>query len=109
MDAHSARQAPLAVPRALSDEEQALLARLLEDAFPKLSVLRRQAAGAVVTGECACGCGSIRLSPDCAVPPAALEDVVACAAIASSAGETVQARVRVVNGYLNELEILPER
>lgn len=108
MTPHATRPVPLAVPRALSGEEQELLRRLLGGSSPELGVLRRQAAGAAVTGECACGCGSIRLSADCAVTPADLEGVVASAPISRADGRTVEARARVANGYLSELEIFGE-
>jgi hypothetical protein len=102
------RPVPLAVPRALSGEEQELLTRLLDGSSPGLGVLRRQAAGAAVTGQCACGCGSIRLSADCAVTPADLEGMVASARISLADGRTVEASARVANGYLSALEIFGE-
>jgi hypothetical protein len=105
--AHSDPPAPLAVPRALSDEERELLARLLDGGAPELAVLRRQASGAAVTGECACGCGTVRLSADCAVPPADLEGVVASGSVERRHGRTVEVRLHVAGGYVSTLEIAP--
>ncbi|GAA4608071.1 hypothetical protein BJY16_006655 [Actinoplanes octamycinicus] len=46
-------------PRALTERERAVLDALLAVDFEGVEELRRQAAGALVVGTCACGCPSI--------------------------------------------------
>ena len=48
-------------PRALGDQEAAVLDWLLAHGFMDAEQLRAQAASVVVTGRCACGCASIDL------------------------------------------------
>jgi hypothetical protein len=48
-------------PRALGDQESAVLDWLLAHQFRDAERLRAQAASVVATGRCACGCASIHL------------------------------------------------
>ncbi len=48
-------------PRELTQREAQTLALMLSARFPGDEVLREQAAYAVVTGHCACGCATIEL------------------------------------------------
>lgn len=49
-------------PRALGDREAAVLEWVLSQRFMDADRLRAQAASAVATGRCACGCASIHLA-----------------------------------------------
>ena len=62
------------VRRELKKEEKNLREFLLSAEFPGVAELRAQAAHAVVSGECECGCGTIdlELRSDCS--PAQLEN-----------------------------------
>ena len=51
-------------PRAMTEEERAVLEFLLEPDFPGAETLRDQARHARVTGLCACGCPSFSLAVD---------------------------------------------
>jgi hypothetical protein len=63
-----------AEPRPLTPNERTTLDTLLAADFPGAAELRAQAATARVTGRCGCGCPSINLVVDGALPVAELAD-----------------------------------
>jgi hypothetical protein len=59
-------------PRQLSDAEREMLDLMLSPAAPGVEALRVQARSATVSGQCGCGCPSIRLQPRGLAPRATL-------------------------------------
>ena len=102
-DGHGSGLRP-AAPRALTAQER----ELLELALGRLAdpALRRQGDGAFATGECACGCGTVQLGVDCAVPASPRADGPAGEIEPGSPGVR-RARILVRAGYLSALEVLP--
>jgi hypothetical protein len=98
-------------PRQLTPAEQALLDRLV--AHARCAELTAQAAAAVVTEGCECGCGSIRLYSDApAISPEKMrqfsctgrDDWFSIAGRATVAGSP-DVVLHIVQGSLHELEI----
>lgn len=57
--------------RDLTDDERAVIERLLSVDFPEVGHFRAQVAHAVVRAACGCGCGTIELEVDAAKAPRA--------------------------------------
>jgi hypothetical protein len=98
-------------PRRLSDPEQAALAVLLAESFRGSEALRRQAEVVRVHQECTCGCGSIGLvvARDQTIRAEVSERIPVEGRSTASAddGAPVEVLLHVVDGYLNELEVVP--
>jgi len=98
-------------PRSLSDLEQATLAVLLAEPFPGSEALRRQAQIALVNAECTCGCGSIAfiVDRDSQIQADVTEriPVEGRSSVPAGDGATVEVLVHVVDGFIDELEVVP--
>ena len=58
--------------RRLTDQERAVIERLLSVEFRDAEYFRAQIAAITVTGGCGCGCGSLNFSVDTETPPGLL-------------------------------------
>jgi hypothetical protein len=98
-------------PRPLSGPEQATLAVLLAELFRGCAALRRQADIARVKEECTCGCGSIALvvdhDPKIRADVSERIPVEGRSTVPAEDGAAVEVLLHVVDGYMNELEIVP--
>jgi hypothetical protein len=94
------------MPRALVEEERAILEFLLAEGFPGRDELRAQLDHLVVTGPaCACGCESVALAVERRAPPAAVDERVPTEALGRDAqGTEVGVLLHVIDGYMAELE-----
>ena len=96
-------------PRALTEAEHALLARLVT--FADVPALSEQIATARVVSTCDCGCASVGLRtegpPVPATAVARLSDTARddYFAVSASGGGDVSVVLHVVGGFLEELEI----
>jgi hypothetical protein len=99
--------APSTYPRALSEREAEVLTFLLSLDDPRLAPLREQAASAVVTGMCSCGCASIYLEVDRdRYPPVSLcSPVVSTTTREADTNQTFGLLVFLDEGWLSQLEI----
>jgi hypothetical protein len=101
-------------PRPLNAEEAKLIEFLLRDPFAATE-LRKQVEQVRVVSRCGCGCASVNLAVDAAVPaaewdpadsPMGRSDWVPLIAHGTDAvGKDVEVTLHVTVGYLNELEI----
>jgi hypothetical protein len=98
-------------PRRLSGMEQATLAVLLAESFRGSDALLRQAEIVRVNEECTCGCGSIGLAVD--HDPKIRADVSeripveGRSTVPTEDGAPVEVLLHVVDGFMNELEVVP--
>ncbi|MCW6003744.1 hypothetical protein K1W54_04005 [Micromonospora sp. CPCC 205371] len=94
------------MPRPLSDDERAVMARLLSVPFPGRDELRAQLPFATVEGRCGCGCATVNLAVERAAAPA---PVLSSAPVSAdlSDGEYYAGIVLLVDGegYLSCLEV----
>ena len=97
--------------RPLSDLERTTLAVLLAEPFPGSEALRHQAQLARVNAECTCGCGSIALivDRDQAIHAEVSERIPVEGRSSGPAdgGTSVEVLLHVVDGFINELEVVP--
>jgi hypothetical protein len=97
--------------RSLGGPERATLAVLLAEPFRGSEALLRQAKIVRVNEECTCGCGSIGLTVD--HDPTIRADVSeripveARSTVSADDGAPVEVLLHVVDGYMNELEVVP--
>jgi hypothetical protein len=87
-------------------DERGILDALLTIDFPGRDALRAQAAAVAVTGAaCGCGCPSVSLAVHRSLRPAPVGDRVPVSGHGPDAnGVHVGVLLRVVDGYLHELE-----
>lgn len=95
--------------RPMTPEERALLDFLLTDAIPDVATLRAQAADAMMTGSCSCGCPTVDLAPAGGAPSWDAGRVigrVAASAFSRPGWPQAQLLLHVVDGRLAELELV---
>jgi hypothetical protein len=96
------------LPRELTSPERAILDLLLAAEFPGCEILRQQAEGVRVSGRCGCGCATRLLKVDPTAAPAFPERrrIPVEAEGVDADGVPIYVLLHVVDGYLNELEML---
>jgi hypothetical protein len=102
---------PVEPARALNARERVMLAVLLAEPFRGADALRRQAEMVKVNEECTCGCGSIGLivdrEPDLHAEVRSRIPVEGRAIVPAEDGAPIEVLLHVIDGYLNELEVVP--
>lgn len=93
--------------RPLKPGERAVIARLLSVDFPEVQYFRAQLAVATVSGECACGCGTIQLAIDQEAAPPAPSRAWEGPDVIVEGDRRSWLMLCVADGYLTELEHVP--
>ncbi|MCM3042235.1 hypothetical protein M3201_21490 [Paenibacillus motobuensis] len=94
-------------PRELTDTEKEWLNRLLISELVDRMILQKQVAKSKVIGECLCGCKSVNMQVDSTAPRYPHTERIPVEMTAFESGKApVMFLLHVVNGYINELEVL---
>ena len=97
----------LTKPRMFTEEEQSILSKMLSTNVMDKKILINQIENAKVIGYCDCGCKSILISVDQELPKYMYNVRVPVEMLTNDGESTpIQFLLHIVDGYINELEIL---
>ncbi|GGD82509.1 DUF6984 family protein [Paenibacillus nasutitermitis] len=94
-------------PRELSTVEKEWLERLLDHTLTDREILQKQLMHSKVIGECMCGCKSINIKIESVAQSYPYPERIPVEMTVYESGKApIMILLHVVNGYINELEVL---